>query len=281
MTDVLTRLVVWLNAAANAVGRWVLAPVAVLPGWLSATLVGAVTGVLLLAVFKYTSNQRAVKRVRDDISANLLALKLFKDSAAVAVRAQGAVLLGAARLAVLALVPMALMTVPVLLVLGQLSLWYQQRPLRVGEEAVVTLTLGGDAGSPWPAVRLEPTDAAETTVGPVRVLSKRAVCWNLRARAGGYHRLVFAVDGQTADKQLAVGDSFLRVSVRRPAWVWSEALLHPGEEPFPPDSPIRSIEIDYPQRASWTSGTDKWVVYWFVVSMVAALCFRRVLNVHV
>ena len=107
MTDVLTRLVVGLNAAANAVGRWVLAPVALLPGWLSATLVGAVTGVLLLAVFKYTSDQRAVKRVRDDINANLLALKLFRDSAAVAVRAQGAVLLGAARLAVLALVQMA------------------------------------------------------------------------------------------------------------------------------------------------------------------------------
>ncbi|HZU36567.1 MAG TPA: hypothetical protein VFA18_11690, partial [Gemmataceae bacterium] len=81
MIDRLTWLVVWLNALANDVGGWVLSPVQVLPGWLSATIIAAVTGVLLLAVFKYTSNQRAIKRVRADISTNLLALKLFKDSA--------------------------------------------------------------------------------------------------------------------------------------------------------------------------------------------------------
>ena len=34
----------------------------------------------MLVAYKYTSNQRAVKRARDDISANLLTLKLFKDN---------------------------------------------------------------------------------------------------------------------------------------------------------------------------------------------------------
>ncbi len=81
MTDVLAQVAAWLNAAANVLGRFLLAPVGVVPGWLSATVVAAVTGVLLLAVFKYTSNQRAIKRVRNDINAHLLALKLFKDSA--------------------------------------------------------------------------------------------------------------------------------------------------------------------------------------------------------
>ena len=80
MTDGLTYIVVWLNALANALGR-LLAPIGQLPGWLSATLVAAATGVLLLLVYKYTSHQRAIKAVRNDIKANLLAVKLFKDSA--------------------------------------------------------------------------------------------------------------------------------------------------------------------------------------------------------
>src|SRR6516162_3768122 len=96
--DVLTQVVVWLNSLANAAGRWTLAPIAMLPGWLSATLVAAVTGVFLLIVFKHTSNQRAIKRARNAINTNLLALKLFKESAPVAVQAQGRILLGAARL---------------------------------------------------------------------------------------------------------------------------------------------------------------------------------------
>ncbi len=90
MTHVLAQVAAWLSAASNALGRFLLAPVGVLPGWLSATIVAAVTGVLLLAVFKYTSDQGAIKRVRNDINAHLLALKLFKDSTRVSLRAQGA-----------------------------------------------------------------------------------------------------------------------------------------------------------------------------------------------
>jgi hypothetical protein len=294
--DVLAQVVVWLNAVANALGKLVLAPVGELPGWLSATLAAAGSGLLFLVAFKCTSNQRAIKAVRSDIKAHLLALKLFKDSAAVALRAQGRILLGALRLLALAVVPLLVMAVPVTLVLGQLSLWYQARPLRVGEETVITLKLNGDAESPWPDVSLQPTEAVEVLIGPVRVLSKREVCWSVRARESGYHRLVFQVGGPAdkadsvsssggqpplrVEKELAVGDGFMRVSTHRPGWEWSEAVLHPAEEPFGPDSPVRSIEIEYPQRSSWTSGTDSWVIYWFVVSLVAALCFRRLLGVN-
>ncbi len=279
--DVLARIVTWLNAAANAAGKLLLAPIAVLPGWLSATLSAAVAGVLLLVVFKFTSNQRAIKRVRDDINAQLLALKLFKDSAAVALQAQGRLLLGAFWLLVFAVVPILVMIVPVTLVLGQLGLWYQARPLHVGEEALVALKLNGGEDSPLPDVSLRPTDALETTVGPVRVPSKREVYWNVTAQQGGTHRVVFDVGGQAVEKELAVGDGFMRVSAVRPGGSLLDALLNPWEAPFGPDSPVRSVEIAYPPRASWTSGTDSWVIYWFVVSMVAALCFRRALNVNV
>jgi hypothetical protein len=278
--DALAQVVVWLNAAANALGV-VLAPLALLPGWLSATLVAAVSGVLLLVVFKYTSHQRAIKTVRNDIQAHLLALKLFKDSVPVTLRAQGRILRGALWLFVLAVVPMLVMVVPVSLLWGQLALWYEARPLRVGEEAIVSLQLNGDVNDRWPEVKLAPTDAVETAVGPVRVRSRRAVYWNIKARAAGYQRLVFQVDGQAADKELAIGDGFMRVSMERPGWDWWEALLHPAEPPFTADSPVRAITIDYPERPGWTCGTGWWMYYWLAVSLVAALCFRGWLNVNV
>lgn len=281
VVQAVAQAVAWLNAAAGAVGRWALAPIGLVPGWLSATIVAAATGLGLLVVFKYTSSQRAIRRVRDDIKAHLLALKLFKESTSVALRAQGRILLGAWRLLVLSVVPMLVMIVPVCLLLGQLALWYQSRPLGVGEEAVMTLKLNGEADSPWPEVRLEPTAAMEVTVGPVRVLSQREVCWNVRALESGYHRLAIQVGGRAVDKELAVGDGFMRVSIERPGWSWAQMLLHPGERPFGPDSPVRSVAIDYPERSSWTSGTDWWVIYWLVVSLVAAWCFRPWLKVNI
>ena len=278
--SLLTQLIVWLNAVANALGRLALGANAVLPGWLSATLVSVVSGILFLLAFKYVSNQRAIKRVKDDIKANLLALKLFKDSAAVALRAQGSILFAALRLMTLSLVPTVVMIVPVLLILGQLALWYQARPLHVGEDAVVTVSLKPADSAAASTVELEPTSAIENALGPVHIRSKHEVCWNIRALESGYHRLTFHAGSETVEKELAIGDGFMRVSKLRPAWQWLDALVNPWEKPFAADSSIQSIEIDYPSRDSWTSGTDYWVFYWFIVSMVAGFCFRRPFNVN-
>jgi hypothetical protein len=73
----------------------------------------------------------------------------------------------------------------------------------------------------------------------------------------------------------------MRVSAERPGWDWESILLNPWEKPFHPDEAVQSIAIVYPERSSWTSGTFWWMVYWFVVSMVAALCFRPAMNVNV
>jgi hypothetical protein len=281
MTHALAQAALWLSTVANALGRPLLAPVGALPGWLSATLISAVTGVLLLAVFKYTSNQRAIKRVRDDINANLLALKLFKESASVALNAQRRIFVGAFRLFVLAIVPILVMALPVTMLLAQLALWYQARPLRIGEDALVALDLNGAPGSSSPAVSLRPTDSVEVIAGPVRVQSKREVFWKVSAKRPGSHRLEFQAGNQVYTKELAIGEGFMRVSKLRPGWDWSSILLNPWEPPFRPDDPFRSIEIDYPDRPSWTCGTDIWVIYWFIVSMIAALCFRRAMNVAV
>jgi hypothetical protein len=281
MTDVLAFAAYWLSSCANTLGRPLLWPIGFLPGWLSATLVAAVTGVLLLVVFKFTSNQSAIKRVRNDINANLLALKLFKDSTRVTLRAQGHLLVGALRLFVLAVVPMLVMALPVTLLLGQLALWYQTRPFRPGEEAVITLKLAGDPASEWPSVGLRPTGAVDLMVGPVRIRSKREVCWNVRAREIGSHRLEFLVGTQTADKALAVGNGFMRTSKCRPGWSWSDIFLYPDEPPFRAESAVQSIDIAYPRRSGWTSGSDYWIIYWFAMSMVAAFCFRGFLNVNI
>jgi hypothetical protein len=281
MTGILAQVVVVLNTLANAVGRPVLSFVATVPGWFSATLVASLSGGFLLFVFKYTSNQAAIKRVRNDIDANLFALKLFKDATPVVLAAQAAMIRGAFRLFVLAVVPMLVMMVPVLLLLGQLSLWYQYRPLRVGEEAVVVLKLSGDAGDPMPAVAFGKTSAAEVVIGPVRVPSKREVVWVLKAREKGTHLLSFLAGDQTVTKELEVGDGFMRVSPRRPGWDWYDILLNPAELAFSPQSPVQSVEVAYPERTSWTSGTDSWVVYWFAVSMVAAFAFKPFLKVNI
>jgi hypothetical protein len=278
--DLLPSILAVLNRGASALGV-VLTPIGLVPGWLSATVVAILTGAAMLLVFKYTSNQRAIKRVRRSIRANLLAVKLFKDNIRVGLRAQLSVLVGAFRLLLLAVMPVLVMTGPMILLLAQLGLWYQAAPLPVGGETVVTVALAGEPGTPMPAVELLPSDAVEDLSGPVRVSSTREVCWNLRAQQPGYHRLQFRVDGQIIEKEIAIGRGVMRVSPIRPGREWSAVLLNPLEAPFGSDSPVRSIEIEYPSRSSWTFGTDNWVIYWFVVSLAAGFCLRSALGVNI
>ena len=275
------QIISWVNVLTNAFGRFFLAPIAVLPGWLSNTIISAVTGLLLLVIFKYTSNQRAIGKIKDDIKAHMLAMKLFKDSISVTLHAEVRVFKGAFLLLFHAIPPMLVMILPISLLLAQMSLWYQSRPLLIGEAAVMTVKLNDNIEGRWPTVNIEPTPVVEVTIGPVKVFSKREICWEIKALENGKHRITLDVNRRQIEKELAIGNGFMRVSSTRPACNWANILMHPAEDPFAPDSIVQSITIDYPDRLSKTSGADWWLVYFFVASMVFALILRPIMKVRI
>jgi len=268
-----------INTVTNAVLGPALSKLAVLPGWLSNTIISAVTGFLLLLIFKYTSNQRAIGKVRDNIKANMLALRLFKDEIAVTLQSQGRVFRGALQLLFHSIRPMLVMILPVSLLLAQMGLFYQFRPLLPGEEALVTMKLAST--NPTTEAQIITNPDIDVTIGPVRVPSKNEIYWQIKPISEGTHQLVFEVENQTFEKQVAVGEGFMRVSAVRPGPNWSEIILHPSEKPFNSKSPVYSISIDYPDRPSRTSGTDWWIVYFFIVSMLFALLFKPFLKVRI
>ncbi|MCH9022443.1 MAG: hypothetical protein IID32_06735, partial [Planctomycetes bacterium] len=280
MTDFFIHILIWLHGPINFLGKFLLAIVGVLPGWLSNGLIAAIIAVPLLVIFKFTSNQKAIGRTRDRIKANMLAVKLYKDNLAVTFQSLGRVFVCSLILLCHAIVPMLVMMVPVILLLGQMSLWYQKRPLLVQEEAIVALEFSASAfETKMPEVILDVQSAGEITIGPVRVGAKDMVFWKIKALKEGTHKIRFQLDHATVEKELAIGDGFMRVSALRPGWNIGGILLHPHEKPFEADSIVKSIEVMYPDRPSHFSGTDWWLIYFFVVSLVVALLLKPFLKV--
>jgi uncharacterized membrane protein (DUF106 family) len=278
MTNLPAELFSSINTVTNAVLGPALSKLAVLPGWLSNTIISAVTGFLLLLIFKYTSNQRAIGKVRDNIKANMLALRLFKDEIVVTLQSQGRVFRGALQLLSHSIRPMLVMILPVSLLLAQMGLWYQSRPLLPGEETLVTMKVAPAALN---EAQIVTNPDIDVTIGPVHVPSKNEIYWQIKPLSKGAHQLVFKVGNQTFEKQVAVGEGFMRVSAVRPGPNWSEIILHPAEKPFNSESPVYSISVDYPDRVSRTSGADWWLVYFFIVSMLFALLFKPFLKVRI
>ena len=279
--DLFPQLIAWINIPANVLGNLLSAPVCALPGWLSNTVISAVTGVALLIAFKYTSNQVAIGRARDSINANILVLWLFKDSLIVTFKALGQIFKGAFVSLIHSIRPILVIIVPVCLLLGQMGLWYQFRPFKPGEHFVIRMKLAGNEDSPWPIVSIGPTPAAEIVTGPVRVFSRREIYWDVMARKSGYHRIIFQLDNQKIEKELAIGHGLMRVSAKRPGWNWNDILIQPLEKPFGPDSIVQYISIEYRKRISYTSGADWWIGYFFLISLVFALIFKPVLRVRI
>jgi uncharacterized membrane protein (DUF106 family) len=280
MTYYLSWILARLNSLINAVSVPLLKWISHVPGWLSNTIISAIVGIVLLVIFKYVSNQKAIGKVKDSIKANMLAMRLFKESIVVTFKIEGQLLKGAASLLLYSVKPVLVMIFPVLLILAQLSVWYQQRPLNIGEEALVTVQMNNNMKDALSDVILQPETSVDTIMGPVVISSKNQVFWKLKAKEQGYHTITFDVDSKKFTKELAIGNGFMRTSPLRPGYHPLDIIEYPAESPLPPDSIVESISVEYPDRNEYLSGTDWWVIYFFGASMFFAMLFKPILKVR-
>lgn len=278
-----------LNRVLTSCFDAVFAPMQSWPGWLSLTVLAGVTGFLALLAFKYTSNQAAIGRVRDDIKANLLALKLFKDELGVTLRAQGRLFWAAVRLFLHSLVPFAVMIVPMMLLIFQMALRYEWRPLKAGEVTVLTVHFSPDTPEQLAGLRLAVPAGVEVEAGPVRGYfeatadhpATNKVAWRLRMTEPGRHVLRVHVAGKAVEKEVAVSDvRYARACPVRPGASFLDTCLYPAERPAAAGDAIQKIDAEFPAGTTPIFGWNvHWIVTYFVASMVIALVFKPFLKV--
>ncbi|MFQ5513632.1 MAG: hypothetical protein ACE5FG_04285 [Myxococcota bacterium] len=264
-----------INSACNLVFDLLLWPVQ----WLSETLqlcwLGVPAAILALVVFRYVSDQEGIEIAKDKIKAHLLELRLYKDDLRVTLAAQGRVLRHNLTYLRHALLPMAVMIVPFVLMIVQVESRFAYRGLRPGEAALLTVEVDGAqrVSQLEPALRLPATVEQETP--PLRIDETGEIVWRLRAgsRAGAY-RVGILLGNVEVEKQLVVDGTRARVS---PAVYRSSdlnVLAYPGEPPLATASPVRAVHIDYPRARGEFAGlsTASWI--FFAASMVAGFALR-------
>ncbi len=282
LAPILAPLLALLNPICTAIGDAVYAVVGPLPAWAGLTVLSIAAGVIMLIAFRYTSNQKAIARAKDEIKANILALKLFKDDLGVMFRCQVRLFWCILRLQRYVLTPVLIMLLPMLLGLAQMGLRHQWRPLRPGEPTLIRLTTADASESPA-AISIEPNPGLVIEVGPVP--GDGQLVWRVRGGEPGRHTLRFHVgdnniEDSIIEKELVVGDTFQRVSPIRASTHWTTQLLYPAERRLPANAEVASIEIVYPALDSIVYGSDFWMLTFFVISMAAALILKPVFKVR-
>lgn len=268
-----------VNHAVTLLFDALLWPVSGLPAGWQAFWLGVPGALLALYVYRLVSDQEGIQRAKDRIWAHVLEMRLYKDDFLVSLRAQGSIFRHNMVYLGHALLPMAVMIVPFILMLVQIESRFAYRGLEPGEEALLTVRLDGDQPVSQIPVELRVPAGLERSTPALRIDETGEVVWRLRALEAGLHDLGIAIVDEEVHKQVAVDSDGTWVATdlyRAGDWL---TLLYPQEPALSSDGPIASIQLSYPRASGEFAGlcTATWI--FFGSSMLFGFLLRGLVGV--
>jgi uncharacterized membrane protein (DUF106 family) len=281
----------WIfNSAFGKIFSLIFFPFRGMSPWVGMILISWLTALLMLFIFRFTSNQAGIRRVKNKIKAHLLELRLFKDSLRLSFKAQGNILRYNLKYISYSTKPLLVMIIPLVLILIQLNVWFGYEALTPGQETILKIKLAEGYDPLETKLALEPSSGFKIQTPPLRIEEEREIDWRLQAREKGVHDLTFIVNGQRLTKKLAVTQKPLsKISTLKVRRSFVNELLNPGEPPFPKNSPIKAIEVKYPVKdmklfgwgIPWLLGIPSWLIVYFVLSIILGFVFKGVFKVEI
>jgi hypothetical protein len=230
-------------------------------------------GIGALQVYKYTSNQGAIARVKRQISMHLLEIRLFRDDITQVLVSTFKII--AKNMIYIAhnLTPMAVMLIPMVALMVQLVAHYAYEPAQPGSIELLHLKLDPNAAVSPLDVSLELPDGTSLDAPAVRTADGQ-VFWRVKADRPGDHVFQVRVGDEIYEKGWAVGGDLRKIPVKR-LRNW-EALLYPGEAAIPSGAPVLSLELEMHTRPlDFVWDGEFGILMWaMVLSLVAGVALK-------
>jgi uncharacterized membrane protein (DUF106 family) len=261
-------------AIAGFIMSWVTSPLSIV------IIVSLIVGLVMVVLFGYTSDQKAIGIAKDQLKAHLLAVRLYRDQIPVVMGSYGKILRGTGRYLKLAFKPLLYVIVPITLLMVQIDRYLGQTPLPTN--APFLLTVHTSSGDRLNDVTLDVPPEVTITAPPVHILASNDVVWRLAGSKDGKYDLNLVAGGQTVTKTVALGNDVPRISTIRLRGQFWERMFSSAEPALPASSPIESISINYPDRNIDIAGYGmNWIWMFFILSMVAGFIFKELLGIKI
>jgi len=236
-----------------------------MPALASLFPISILAGIGMLLVFRGSSDQKAVRRAKDLVTAHLLEFRLFMDEPRLILKAQRDLFVANAIFLKLMLRPVVVLALPMAFLIAAMEAFYGHAPLRVGQPAVVTAQVKHEDAS----LSLKAPGGITVETPPVHAIADRQVSWRIRPLRAISAKLELVHADRAISKSISAGSGIRYLSERRGSI--ASLLLRPTELPLS-DSEIDWIEVRYPTA---TILRLHWLVWFFGISAVAALALGR------
>jgi hypothetical protein len=241
--------------------------------------VSLVVGLLMVVLFGYTSDQKAIGIAKDQLKAHLLAVRLYRDQIPVVMGSYGKILRGTGRYLKLAFKPLLYVIIPITLLMVQIDRYLGATPIPPKVPFLLTVHTGSDVLND---VTLDLPAEITITAPPVHVPAENEIVWRLVGSKEGKYEVKIAAAGQSAAKAVWVGSDLPRISTFRLRGHFWERMFSSAEPALPESSPIESISINYPDRNIEIAGYGmNWIWLFFILSMIAGFIFKEILGIKI
>ncbi len=255
-------------------------PLEVLPSLWALIVISVVTGALMVWVFGRLSKQDRITQVKDQIRGKLFGVRLYQHEIGVVLKLQRQILRHTITYMGLSLLPMLVLLIPLSLVIVQLNLHFGSRPLRPGEQALVKVSVADPSLLNGAPLSLKGDSSFVVETPPVRAVAANEIAWRIRAVQPGRHSLKLQIGGREVEKDLQIGTRWGAVSSLRTS-SWLDFLLYPAEPRLEPETGVTAVEVGYKALPLQVLGWNlDWLVFFFVVSVVAGFALKGVLGVQ-
>jgi hypothetical protein len=242
--------------------------------------ISVVIGLLMVIVFRYTSDQKLIARSKDRLKAHLLAVRLFQDQLPVVMRAYARILRGTGSYLRLAFTPFLIAILPITFLIVQLDRYFGWMPLLPAQTFLVEARVEDPAALNEASLQLPPE--LSSSAPAVHVPEDKEIVWRVVAEREGKYDIHIAASGQTVSKQVVVSPGLARISPVRLQGKFWERMFTSSETALADNGPVQAIAISYAPRVivfAWMEWN--WIVLFFVVSLMAGFIFKSILGIHV
>jgi hypothetical protein len=247
-----------------------------------------VVGLLMVVLFGYTSDQKAIGIAKDQLKAHLLAVRLYRDQIPVVMGSYGKILRGTGRYLKLAFKPLLYVIIPITLLIVQIDRYLGLAPIAANTPFLLTVRLPQLAnaqsaeGGAVNEARIELPQEIVMTAPPVHIPTQNEIIWRLVGSREGKYNVKVDADSSSAEKRICIGSGLPQISpVRLREHFW-ERIFTSAEPALPANSPIESIAINYPDRNIEIAGYGmNWIWLFFILSMAAGFIFKELLGIKI
>ena len=229
--------------------------------------ISIMVGIFAALVYRFTANQKVIKRVNNKIKAHILELIIFDYSPVLILTAMFNIFKNLFIYIRYSLTPMIFHIIPVIIILIQVYFIYGYSPFKPGDNSVITLELQ-DNNILSEAIKLNACDKLEIVSSPVYVPVKNEVSWKVLMKEYGKGTVTFKVGDKIYKKDIIISNKKTKITPLSISGGFFTQFKNLGSTYLPNDGVVKSISVEYPEGSLSISG---WNIHWLLVFLILSL----------